>query len=183
MSKPTILLDVDGVIANFIARACRTIVLVTGERYAPQDFKSWDLKETLSAQDMRVLDMAMKTYGWCASILNYGAAAEFVRELKGLGEVIALTAPLESEFWLNERKAWLKDIGISDVIFCSGKNKPRVAADFLIEDNLQTVNQWAENNDGDALLLDRPWNQGETHPYVTRCDDYRNVLNAIVGIE
>lgn len=180
----TILCDVDGVLADFVGRACKTIWMHTELSYQASDFTHWDLGKTLSPEANTALSALMTEEFWCDGIPMYPGAYDFINELKGLGDLVAVTAPLaSSQFWLQERANWLKAAGIDDVIFCPSKKKKLIEGHFLIEDNLATVNDWvyAREDSRIAILIDRPWNQGDVEADVVRVKHYADALNVICG--
>lgn len=183
-----ILTDVDGVLANFVSHACKTIYTDIGEHYKPTDFTDWELAKTLSVKAQDALRHATCTKYWCESIPEYDGAFEFIQALRDIGDVVALTAAVgDSDHWITERKAWLGEgFGFlqEELIFCPGPLKKYVAADILIEDRLDTCTQWANRNDtGMALLCNQPWNQGPTPFGVYRVSSYREALALIEGTQ
>lgn len=183
-----ILTDVDGVLADFVLRACKTIFTDIGEHYKPSDFSHFEMAKTLTPAAQGILRHATCAKYWCESIPEYDGAFEFVEGLRKVGHVVALTAAVgDSDHWITERKEWLRELyGFTqeEIIFCPGPLKQYVAGAFLIEDRLDTCTQWALWNfvrGGKALLIDRPWNQGPTGLGVYRVHSYNEALALIEG--
>lgn len=181
-----ILTDVDGVLADFVGHACKTIYNTIGEAYTPRDFEYFEMSKTLSDEAVKVLHQATCTQYWCSGMPAYVGASEFISALRDIGDVVALTAAVgSSDHWINERKEWLAEgFGFiqEELIFCPGPLKQYVAGNILIEDRLDTCTQWAERNDtGIALLCNQPWNQGPTPFGVYRVSSYREALALIEG--
>lgn len=171
--RPVILVDVDGVLADFPGAVQRSLRLT-------QPLEHWDVKDSLVALGLpsdRVQDLTEQyeaaTYrrGWCRAIEPYRYAGLFVTQLRKLGRVVALTAPFHGRpYWLQERLDWLQDVlGFSarDVVFCPSDLKPLVDGDYLIEDRPDTLVAWAERraaNDphmirSGGFLVGQPYNR------------------------
>lgn len=188
-----ILLDCDGVIADFVSHACETIFEEDGAFFRPEDFKHWDLSRTLDIDQRAVLEEATCSKHWCYRIPVYEGAQNFVERLKDLGDVRALTAAVgNSKHWINERKWWLADhmsIPEKHVVFCPTDEKRFHFGDVLIEDRLETCIAWADRWTNiearprtTAILIDRPWNSGPTPFGVYRVHSYNEALELIEGM-
>ena len=189
-----ILCDIDGVVADFVSAACHTID-PNGDAYVPEDFKHWDMSKTLTIAAQDILDVATCEQHWCYRIPEYQGSRNFMKRLKELGDVRALTAAVgNSKHWINERKAWLYECsGIVEkhIVFCPGEEKQFHSGDVLIEDRLETCVQWAARwrdpkdtgyDGGRAILIDRPWNRGPCTPGVFRAYNYDAALLMIKGM-
>lgn len=158
--KPVILLDVDGVIGDFVGMICSILNRRFATNYTEADFMHWDLRTTLAPAESKWLNEALQQEGIATVIDPYPGAKEFVEELKTIGTVLALTAPYQSsKTWPYERQQWLlKRFGLP-MLSVPGEYKHMFDGDFLIEDKLITVEQWADTRGTEAILIDRPWNQ------------------------
>lgn len=156
--KPVILLDVDGVIGDFVGMICSILNRRFATNYVEADFNHWDLRETLAPAESKWLNEALQQEGIATVIDPYPRAKEFVEELQSIGTVLALTAPYRSsKTWPYERQQWLlKRFGLP-MLSVPGEYKHLVQGDYLIEDKLMTADQWGAYRPG-AILLDRPWN-------------------------
>lgn len=161
-----------------------------GSAYCQADFTTWKLEETLSPCAAKVLRDATLTEGWCVTIPWYENVQGFMGELFELGDVRILTAAVgDSDHWINERKAGLQGtfgFDQNEIIFCPGPEKQFVFGDILIEDRLDTCVQWAARwsvqtkfLNSKAILIDRPWNQGNTPFGVYRVSSYNEALELI----
>lgn len=158
--KPVILLDVDGVIGDFVGMICPMLNRRFATHYTAVDFTHWDLRETLAPAESKWLNEALQQEGHAETMGTYPGAKDFVAQLKEIGTVLALTAPYQSsKTWPYERQQWLlRNFGLP-MLSVPGEYKYLVDGDFLIEDKLVTVQQWQDANiRGQAFLLDRPWN-------------------------
>jgi hypothetical protein len=153
MTKPTILLDVDGVICDFVGG----ILTAGGSKYKPEDITEFDFLDDLDFDAKAVIGDG---FGFCMGLKEYPGASAFVDKLKGLGSVIALTAPFKGAGgWIEARELWLKNhMGIMDVIHCPTEHKKLVDGSFLIEDNSETARYWGWHRYGrEPIIIDRRW--------------------------
>lgn len=173
-----ILLDVDGVIADFVGAICYEL----DNRYVPEDFKEPSMLEAMSPWDQNRFEQLSRMEGLCESIEPYDDAKSFVEELHELGEVYAVTKPWKARTWAWERMNWLEDrFGIQrDRIIFTGQ-KHLVRGDVLIEDNAENLNSWHLHTDGGiALLLDRPWNRSFPCAGIS-AKDYETIIEVVHG--
>jgi 5'(3')-deoxyribonucleotidase len=161
--RPVILLDVDGVLADFTG-ACLRALLDVGVRRSASDVTSYKIEDALG------LDAGARGYmksqwsraGFCAGIEPYPYAREGVEMLRMVGSVYAVTAPMwSSPTWQHERALWLSermDIITRHVISTHAKHLVR--GDVLVEDKPETLAAWMEAWPGGVgVLIDRPYNR------------------------
>lgn len=159
-----ILLDCDGVVADFIGGVCAGLKARGFER-TPEDVKHWALEHSFTEEETRATYELMKEPGFCHELEWYEGARDFLRDLLREGEVHVVTAPFrDGTSWMNERLAWLSSempgAAGDRVHFIQGKHKHIVRGDVLIEDHPMTAHDWlVANPDGIAILIDRPWNR------------------------
>lgn len=146
IKKPDVLLDVDGILADFTKAALRLVFQVTGRQYSPNDVKTWDIFDSIPEAEAKTeVYKRMKAPGGCMGIPVYEGAREGMRELRKItNSVIAVTAPFSgSPTWVYEREMWLAEhfaIDRNDVI--STDQKFRVHGDILAEDKVLTLESW-----------------------------------------
>lgn len=151
---PTILVDVDGVLADFVGGVLREIGI--SSRY--ESIHDLDLSKCLSKLQYECMQEMCHLPGFCTSLEWYPSAKNFVGLLNKIGYCYALTTPWECSTWCAERVDWLNPyIKKEKVIFAHAKHLVR--GDILIEDNPYNVMAWKNlNPDKLAILLNRPWN-------------------------
>ena len=189
-----ILVDVDGVVADFVTAYLREVEAVTGHRYAPEDVKEWHIGQALGLTREQIdgADWSMSRGGWCSDLEPYTGAVEAVTELACSHDVWFCTIGFErSHTWDHDRRVWLlrhfpdmvTDAGCPRVIFTPDKRHQM--ADIMIDDNARFCKDWASEHWSEtALLLDRPWNQGPHESEgVMRVRDWSEVLEAVESIE
>jgi hypothetical protein len=123
-----VLLDCDGVLADFIGEVIETIVAHGGPRHTRADITEFNFTAALKldADLARLVKRTISTEpGWWYGLDPFPEAIEGVAKLREVAEVYVVTSPWNSHpNWLHEREAWLKkhfDIPHSHVIACSGE--------------------------------------------------------------
>ncbi len=181
-----ILIDCDGVLANFTKACLDYINTCTGEQYAESDVTQHDIFAAVGQSHLRndfMEDCAWR-YGFCMGIEPYADIRKHVEELRKLGHVICVTAPLLGiPRWHHERTVWLgKHAGFphQDVIF--SQQKQCVSGDVFIDDNPDNCQAWqAHNSGGLTILWDMPYNmdfdcQGTR---IVRIGDWESLIGAV----
>ncbi len=156
MRKPVILVDVDGVLANFVGGVLQTLKLF-GFKKTVDQITDLDLSKCLSKAEFTALESVIHKPGWCTTLEWYPLAKVFLEVLKDIGEVYAVTAPFQAHTWCGERLDWLSHyIPKERVIFTSAKHL--IEGDFLIEDSPGNLINW-QRPKRTGVLINRPWNQ------------------------
>lgn len=164
--KPTILLDIDGVTANFVRPVLDAVTALTGKTYTDDDVTEWDMYKALgvSPEVGKAADEVIKTKGFCRSLRLYDGAREGVEELRRFADVYAVTAPFDSDYWMREREQWLvAELGFSRYDIVPTHAKHMVAGDVLIDDKTSTLVKWQEQPHtlGAGILFSQPWNKAD----------------------
>lgn len=173
-SKPIVLCDVDGVLADFIGHVCTHVnENQVRPEVSPASFTSFDLESGLTGPQMALAKALIGEPGFCSTVPWYEGSKDFFWYLCATFDTYAITAPWPSDTWCAERLQWLKSyLPREDVIFASSKGKANVCGDVMIEDNADTLEKWVERWGGSGILIDRPWNKSCDHPFVMRVKDY-----------
>jgi 5'(3')-deoxyribonucleotidase len=168
--RPTVLLDVDGILADFVGAALLALRAESGLVYSRDDIYTWEVFDSLpaAAQEHKhqVYELLKGRLG-CFSMRPYDGAKEGVRRLQELAEVVIVTSPFpDSDFWMSEREKWLKShFGITRERIIHTCSKHHVKGDFLVDDKTSHVLKWAEcHPQGRALLWDMTYNKGDELP-------------------
>jgi 5'(3')-deoxyribonucleotidase len=161
----TVLLDIDGVIADFVGRALVVIHQLSGnDRCKRSDVTDHDMANVFGV-DEKLFNAACSTPGFCASIKPYPGALAILDHLRQAVRVVAVTAPFpKAPHWQHERREFLLDIGFkhADIISCADKSMIR--GSVLIDDNERNCNSWAGVNyptTTRTILINRPWNKSK----------------------
>lgn len=173
-----ILLDVDGVVADFVgsfraeAQKLYEHDLANGlgaewAEYATSTGKptDWDLRKSLgltTAQESRVWEAVCKP-GFATTLETLPKAKEAVLLFKKLGlDVVFLTAPCPgSPTWAYDRKQWLEQHFGTPVRVISTHEKECVYGDIFVDDKLANIEVWkAAWPDGLAIHYREPLHWG-----------------------
>src|SRR5260221_9065117 len=146
--RPRILLDCDGVIADFINPTLDLIYEKTGVRYLESAITEWNVFKALGITQLEhILDDAIAAGGFCSSFPLLPGAKEAVDHLREIGDVYVVTSPYDSPWWVTERASWLKrHFGFlkSHTVYTSAKHV--VSGDALIDDGEKNLIPWLEHN-------------------------------------
>lgn len=154
---PRILLDVDGVLADYISAAaawCRR----KGVKHASHDTcTTWDPFEAWGCKDLEpAFDRHAARRDFCIELKEYIMAQRLVRLLRQQGEVVIVTSPLScAPAWCCDRARWL-DVHFGfrrdEIVFT--KRKDLVMGDVLVDDSPEHCEAFP----GARVLVERPWN-------------------------
>jgi len=142
-----ILLDVDGVLCDFIGGVITLASEITGRPHRVEDVTRFDFAAELGLdpEEARgVKSVISNTEGWWQGLAVLPGAIEGVARLREVAEVYIVTSPWNScRTWLHDRETWLKrhfDIPHSHVLACSAKHL--VAGDLFVDDKTETCVAW-----------------------------------------
>jgi 5'(3')-deoxyribonucleotidase len=159
--KPIVLLDVDGVLADFVGPYLDVVNSLTFDkgitlmRHQREDVKTWRISESLGLTDeiKAAVDVKVKSVGFCAGLPVIDGAKEGVKALQEISEVYIATSPWKGPHWSHERAEWLeKHFGIEQDRVMQGKAKFLLDGDVLIDDKASTVGRWVARHPGFGLL-------------------------------
>lgn len=165
MSRPVVLVDIDGVCADFVSPVLRVVERVRG--LAPGALEhvhvtTWDMWDCLrcTPEEMARVNAAIDARGFCASLEPLPGAADGVRRLREFCDVYVVTSPWSSETWSYERARWCGDhLGVPRGSIVSTSAKHLVRGDVLVDDKTSTLEEWRRAWPGAGPLLFRqPWN-------------------------
>lgn len=157
-----ILLDVDGVIADFLTPFIALGNKISGLSLQESDIKDWEVADIFPEQYRKQIVQEAKAQGFCSNILPYPRAIEAVKSLKILGDIYVVTSPWHSQTWVYERSEWLNkyfDFDRRKIIYTSSKYLVR--GDILIDDKVDTVEKWIELNPSSiGFIWESPYSRG-----------------------
>lgn len=160
-----VLLDVDGVLADFVGGYLQLLEHHTGLVAMREHITAFDIGASLGLtreQSSRMKRAIGDTPAFARHLDVYAGAAEGFRELAQVADVWIVTSPWNSNpTWTHDREAWLqRHFGIphSRVIHTSAKHICR--GDFLVDDKTETLHAWqAEHPQGRAVQWITPHNR------------------------
>jgi 5'(3')-deoxyribonucleotidase len=159
-----VLLDVDGVLADFLTPFCETAFRVTGRRYAPTDFYSYGVFDHITEPGEDVVEITRRCYAEWAGVLHdilqpVPGAVEGVEALRAGGcEIYIVT---QAVAWHRERALWLKHhFGVDphSIVYTAAKHV--VSGHAFVDDHPEHVMRWKDaNSGGHALLFAQAYNR------------------------
>lgn len=179
MKKPTVLLDCDGVLADFTSLALSLIEEETGIVYRPEEIPRWDVFESLGHPELwEEFEKKASVPGLCAGMDLIPGSLSGVNLLKKHCEIYIVTAPVDAMPWMYERAHWIEenfDIPRHNVIFAHAKHC--VKGDIFVDDKPDNVTKWAEKNPkGLAVLWEHPYNTHVALPNgIIRTSDWKEL--------
>jgi 5'(3')-deoxyribonucleotidase len=195
--KPVFLLDVDGVLADFIGGFLNEIHRFTGKRFDASVITRPRIEhcdfyvelETnhpgLTAKIHREIELP----GWAHRLVPYFGAKDLVRELHELGDVFAVTSPWHGPHWAHERTEWCwQHLGIPHNHVIHAKRKHLVFGHLFVDDTTNHVAEWSEHwvDHGQhvfkPLLWDTLYNRDAEPFYGERVNSYAAIVEAAKAI-
>mgnify|MGYP001187749547 CR=1 FL=1 len=160
MTKPTIYLDMDGVLVDFVSGA----IEATGIDLTHDTWTEWDayrLKEWSSDQFWAPINERL--YFW-EDLQPYPWAEELLELCKSFGEVVFCSTPSRNPesasgklTWLQQR-GWLKD---HDCILMKDKWRLAKPGTILIDDRRDSCALFSAHG-GKSICFPQPWNRDRT---------------------
>jgi 5'(3')-deoxyribonucleotidase len=183
-----ILLDVDGVLADFHGGALRLIHELFGLERTLEDFKNWDYTSVLDDESQKeIMRREIVKPGFIANLDPYPGAEECVAQLRDMAEVVCISSPNHrAPTWAQERYEWLRDVldfPLQDVILTNRKDL--VPGSILVDDHPKTViqwqNRWQKPLPEVSYLWDRPYNRNAVvYPRLTSFDNLMETVEYLL---
>lgn len=166
--RPRLLLDIDGVFANFIDRALVAIHAVTG-RHADAKHDdcttyAMEIAFGLSKEERDKWFALIRARDYCSSIPTYPGSRECVERMSKVADIYPLTYPFpRAPWWLIEREDWMRDqLGLDPDRVVYTRRKYVAAGDILVEDTTTHLIEWKKHHrDGLGIRIARPYNVNE----------------------
>lgn len=173
-----VLLDCDGVLADFIGPVLELVAEATGRTHAREDVTVFDFAASLMLTPGEKCDVThaiSNRAGWWSSLPVFAGAQNGVARLRNIAEVFVVTSPWNScPTWLHEREAWLKKhFGIPHSHVLVGSAKHIVAGHMLIDDKTETLREWSRHNGhlgGVGVQWATPHNRVDEWAGLSTCD-------------
>ncbi len=163
----SIAVDLDGVLANTMAPACKIINQRHSTHFEVSSFvrwRAWETAKITREEFFRTLDQAW--FEWQTIPPTEEHIAEKVDRLREFGKVDIVTG--RSPETVASANSWLKKQGIQFCSFVradSGNDKSRLNYDVFIDDSPELMFQLSKRNKH-GILYTQPWN--EELPQMTR---------------
>jgi len=138
--KLRLLLDCDGILADFVGGILNELRENELVDLRPEDFPNWEIFRQLDEYGPGIREFAgvvARRPGFCLNLPVYAGAKEGVQKLLDAGvELFIVTSPLiGSETWAHERDLWLaKNFGIPSSRVVHTQSKHIVQGDVFVDD-------------------------------------------------
>lgn len=160
--KPIVLLDCDGVLADFLTPAWRIACHVTNKKLSQESLDRWDVARffEMTPKEETTFYREVKEPGFHDKIYPYPGVTEAMRLLRELAEVHVLTSPMHGPSWCYDRWRWLeRHLGVKPREVTHSHRKELVRGDVLVDDKMETVVAWQEAHpQGKAFLWAQHYN-------------------------
>lgn len=164
--RPVMLLDVDGVLADFDAKMSRVLSWPTIE---PGDRMEWDLFADLerlggaqAAERARAICDDVSNQFWQGLPLMHPELPSKLDELRKTHRLVAAASPWPGcVHWAYTRRQWLTQLsfGVEDVVVA--RDKSLLCGDVFLDDKPEHVAAWQRAHPtGRAVLYDAAYNHG-----------------------
>jgi 5'(3')-deoxyribonucleotidase len=157
-----VLVDCDGVLANYTRSLLDAINRDRGTSYSDDDIDQFDIAKALK------LGPEIWAYaqapGFCAALAPMPGAREALDRMRQFAKVVCVTAPTDSDTWQRERDIWLRQhMGFDRKLIIQAHDKVSCHGDVLIDDRADTIEAWQAKYGpmcgAKALLYRQPWNK------------------------
>ena len=168
-----ILLDCDGVLADFVSASIR----VHGQSLAHDEVTDWEYFREWGLSSNQFWKPLRGREFWYEQIKPYPWAPELLSKLSALGDVTILTAPSADPECPAAKIEWLGDrlgIGMDQILVGRRKYLCARPDSVLIDDSHRTVARFKEWG-GHAIEFPQPWNS-------STCVDWRDVVSQVAEL-
>jgi len=188
MQPEEVLLDVDGVLCDFIPPCLDIIYELTGQRFTNDEFDMWDviahLRQRLGHQVMNAVAHRIKAEGFCLSLPLLPGAQEGVEKLRSVaGRLHIVTSPWDGPHWEAERVEWLrKHFGFKRRDIIQTHSKDIIDGDIIIDDKITTLKKWVDRRPHKhAVLWHTPHNRFDADPRIQRHANWDQLIETYFG--
>lgn len=181
MSKPIILVDMDGVCADLLKDWLGIYNRATGRNVTVEDIIRFEMHD---CADMgQVIYDHLQTPGLFLGLTPLSGVAAALEELNHIGKVFICSTPSRNPDSSAEKLRWcakhLPFLPRRQIILCG--TKELVRGDYLIEDSPENIRKWKRANpQGQTVLIDYPYNR-EAEPDF-RAHGYKDMAQAWADI-
>jgi 5'(3')-deoxyribonucleotidase len=177
--RQRVLLDVDGVLADFVMPAGKVVEEVTGAPLPADAIEEWDLFRSYDEDTQSKIYTVCKAEGWCLAIEPYPGAVDFIKKLDEVADTFFVTSPMGGPHWAYERELWVKKhFGMHHHKVVSTSSKFICAGDVFVDDKFSHIEAWAkEYRHGLPILWTQPYNL--KHEWGYRASTYNEILEYV----
>lgn len=163
-----ILLDMDGVLADFFKQACK----YHGKPYIPSEIKKYNISEIWEMSDDEFWE-PLQGFDFWSGIEPYDYTEALLQDLRKIAPITICTAPSRDHYCISGKLSWLEKhlkIKTSDVIFANKKWLLANGSNCLIDDSQEKIDDFCRYG-GNGIIFPQPWNNG--------VGNWRSVINKV----
>ncbi len=189
MRKPKVLLDVDGVLADFNGSCFHLLNDHFDLDITHDDITEWGWTSghpKIPAHALRHLTTHwVHQEGFVWGMKPLPGAREAVKNLREIATVVCVTSPWRgAKLWTHERTEWLiHHFGFQeeDIIPTSGKH--HVGGDVLVDDRVSNVVKWLEHHPGMGFVWAQPYNVNSPQAnMIRRTGSWQDVIDYVAAL-
>lgn len=185
--KPTLLLDCDGVLTDYVQQSLKVLNKIQSKRvFTHEDITDWEISSFVPRECRDEYWRACKSPGFVSSMEPDKEAQKAVRELSQAAEIVVVTSYLKkAPTWCHERDEWLfYNFGIEPSHVIHTRAKQHVFGHVLVDDAAKNASIWGKRHkESTALLWDKLYNrelqEHEDHSF-ERINSWEQVKLAVV---
>jgi 5'-nucleotidase len=153
--KPTGVIDMDGVVVNFVPAICNEHNRITGKHLTPADITSWDMRQFGVTDEMWIKP------GFFRKLRPIPGAIEVLYKHKDNYNFVIATDCMSIDFIQKEKQLWLEEhlSFIKQAYFLSDKSI--VPGDFILDDAPHHL----DNYPGIRIKMITPYNKNTKADY------------------
>ncbi len=177
--RQRVLLDVDGVLADFWSAAEKVVLWATGKPLPDDVYEGLDMFRSYDTETQSRIYNQFKQAGWCLALQPYPGAADFISRLTAIADVYFVTSPMDGPNWAHERHLWLKEhFNVPSKQVVSTNAKYLCVGDVFVDDKFEHIVNWQKaHKSGIAVLWNQPYNTKDSWDY--RAMTYDNVFDFV----
>jgi len=178
--------DVDDVIANFTEEFLRFVNLPVNlgnfRPYTKDQLTNHDFFKSIDRHDLHDAWIhSIEHAGFVSNLEPLKDSLECIQALKRHHQVLPVTAPTNARNWMYERSQWLIKHGFPFKEQVHTHAKYAVSCDVFIDDKVENLEDYAEHNSSDTMLIlfDQPWNRKNVDVRFNRAKSWHDILDFV----
>lgn len=162
MSNNHFLLDMDGVVSDFLSGALELFNRELNKNITVQDYVRYgkfDISQVYSIDLFQFWNIIDKEDNFWLNLKPYDWSSDLLRFLREMGEVTIVTSPSQDYKCVSQKLEWLdKYLNIkSNDVFLGSKKYLMAGNGILIDDYYKNTDKFISNG-GKAILIPSNWN-------------------------